>query len=1119
MPIHATDVLQHYMQLPALQQLARDLDAAGGGRHALPGLVGSQLGMVVSALFRQMGRHALLVVQDREEASQLQSDLELMLPDRLVALLPASHKRPYELATIDNANVLQRGETLNLISRAHPGELLVITYPEALFEKVVTRNTLITHTLDVHVGTDVGMDLVTEVLESYGYDQVSFVTGAGQFATRGGIIDVYSFSHDLPFRIEFLGDTVESIREFAPGTQLSTRTVDSLSIIPDFRQMVQEQRISLPEYLSPETVWFVRDVDYAIADLIKLEEKTRRHWEQLTENRDTILSEPEKLYLFGPELERQLHPFALVDVGTAATAPKGGLSLAMDAQPQPLFKKKFDLLAQHLRQRQQEGWTLYLFCDSEAQHRRLREILHELEPELVYEPVGVALSGGYEDKMLKLGIYTDHQIFERYHRFRRQRGESTTSQLTLRELMQMAPGDYITHINHGIGRFGGLTTIEVGKNKQEAVKIFYQGDDVIFVNINALHKIAKYSGKDGTAPKLSKLGSGDWARTKAKVKKKVKELAFSLVELYAKRKASKGYACQPDSYLQQELEASFLYEDTPDQEKATRDVKDDLENLTPMDRLVCGDVGFGKTEIAVRAAFKVATEGRQVAVLVPTTILALQHYNTFRERMAEFPLTIDFINRFRTAKEQKEILEKLETGKIDVLIGTHRLLAKDVKFRDLGLLVIDEEHKFGVGHKEKLRTLRANIDTLTLTATPIPRTLQFSLLGIRDLSIITTPPPNRQPVETVVTTFSKELIRDALALELKRGGQAFFVHNRVKDLQDYAHTIKELLPDIRIGIAHGQMDGDDMEDTLLRFVNREYDILVCTTIIESGLDIPNANTIIINHAHMYGLSDLHQMRGRVGRSNRKAYAYLMAPPISVLPNDARKRLQAIQEFSDMGAGLQIAMRDLDIRGAGDILGQEQSGFMEDVGYDVYHKILDESIQELKAQRGLLDEEDLETEVAECVVETDQAVMLPPDYVPQVAERLYYYRQLSEATDEPTLQRLARELIDRFGTLPPPALNLLDTVRVRWLGERLALAKITLKNDTSTLTFAPGPDDPWYQGDAFQHILLYVQQHAKTCRLKQKNDKLILALDGLKTIKDLYFALEELRPSTAASVES
>ncbi|MFN7708740.1 MAG: transcription-repair coupling factor [Sphingobacteriia bacterium] len=1104
--------LSHYLQYPGLSAFAQQL---GPGRHALTGLVGSQLACAVAALFSQLGRHGIVLVQDREEANLVLNDLEVLLPGQQVVLLPASSKRPYELSTLDNANVLQRGETLNLISRAQPGSLLVVSYPEALFEKVVTRNTLITHTLDVHRGEETGMDLIIEVLEEYGYQPVSFVTEAGQYATRGGIIDVYSFSHDLPFRIEFMGDAIESIREFAPGSQLSTRSMEQLSIIPDFRTLVQEQRISLPEYLSPDTVWYVKDPDYAVADLMKFEEKARKQWKQLTEGRDTVHTEPAQLYYAGPALEKDLRAFCLVDIGFAARPGDAGSDLSFRSQVQPLFKKKFELLVAHMAQRQAAGWQTYIYCDSEAQHRRIREILHQLDASLHYEPVRAALSGGFEDEVLKLACYTDHQIFERYHRFKKRNQAQESGHMTLRELMQLSPGDFITHINHGIGRFGGLTTVEVGKHKQEAVKIFYQDDDVIYVNINALYKIAKYSGKEGNAPRLSKLGSAEWSRTKAKVKRKVKELAFSLVELYAKRKASNGTAYAPDTYLQQELEASFLYEDTPDQERATREVKEDLESPTPMDRLVCGDVGFGKTEIAVRAAFKVATEGKQVALLVPTTILALQHYNTFQDRMADFPLTIDFINRFRSPGEQKDILKRLAEGKIDILVGTHKLLGKEVKFRDLGLLIIDEEHKFGVGHKERLRHLRETIDTLTLTATPIPRTLQFSLLGIRDLSIITTPPPNRQPVETVVSGFSKELIRDALAHELKRGGQAFFVHNRVRELEEYAALIKELLPDARIATAHGQMDGDEMENTLLRFVNREFDVLVSTTIIESGLDIPNANTIIINHAHMYGLSDLHQMRGRVGRSNRKAFAYLLCPPLAGLPNDARKRMEAIQQFSELGAGLQIAMRDLDIRGAGDILGREQSGFIADVGYDVYHKILDESIRELKAQRGL-DDEATGADTSETVVETDQPVMLPPEYVPQVAERLYYYRQLSEATDEAALQTLARELIDRFGPMPAPALNLLDTVRARWVGEQLRMAKVVLKGGSLSLTLAPGPDDLYYQSEAFHHILSYVQQHADTARLKQKNDKLVLQIKAVETVKDLYFALKHLLPEPATA---
>ncbi|MBX3102775.1 MAG: transcription-repair coupling factor [Bacteroidetes bacterium] len=1110
--MNSSKLLEPYLQHAGLRQLAQQLQDCQPCRYALKGATGSLQAVAAAALQQQLHRHLILMEQDREAAGFMLNDLEVLLPDVQVALFPAANKRPYELSSIDNANVLQRGETLNLISRLAPGELVVVTYPEALFERVINRTTLITHTLDVRVDESLGMDLLVEVLEDYGYEQAIFASQPGQFALRGGILDVFSFSHDMPYRLEFLGDTVESIREFDAGSQLSTRTVGAVSLIPDFRHhKVEEARISFLQYVHPETLWLVRSPEFAAQDLMRFTEKAHKHFEKLQQDTggSTVQSAPEKLYYSGELLLEELRRFQVIDTeigGSGQSSP----DFSLQGSPQPLFKKKFELLAQHMMSRQQAGWQQYLFCDSESQHRRLREILQQLEPQLTYIPVRAALSGGFEDSELCVSCYTDHQIFERYHRFKSRTLAKQSGHLTLRELMQMQPGDYITHINHGIGRFGGLETLKVGNHTQEAVKIFFKDDDVIYVNVNALYKISRYTGKEGHSPKLNKLGTQEWSRTKAKVKSRVKELAFNLVALYAKRKAAKGFIFSSDSYLQNELEASFLYEDTPDQERATLEVKQDMESTTPMDRLVCGDVGFGKTEVAVRAAFKAVTDGKQVAVLVPTTILALQHCNTFADRMADFPVSVDFLTRMRTAGEQKMILEKLAQGKLDIIIGTHKLLGKEVKFKDLGLLVIDEEHKFGVAAKEKLRLLRETVDTLTLTATPIPRTLQFSLLGIRDLSVISTPPPNRQPVETVVTTFSKELLRDAIAYELRRGGQVFFIHNRIKDLQDQAALIKDLVPDARITTAHGQMEGDEMENMLLRFMNREYDVLVSTTIVESGLDIPNANTIIINQAHSYGLSDLHQMRGRVGRSNRKAYAYLLAPPLSVLPTDSRKRLQAIQEFSDLGSGIQIAMRDLDIRGAGDILGSEQSGFIADVGYDVYHKILDEAIQELKASQGLTEEGYLaNTSENDCQVDTDLEVMLPPSYVPQVAERLFFYRQISEAMDEDTLVSLAKELQDRFGLLPPAALALMDTVRVRKLGQRLRFQKVTLKAGNLSLSFDPGPEDPYYQSATFQGILGYVQQQGTRTQLKQKGDRLVLQLKNVGSVKEMLFVVQEI----------
>ncbi len=1116
-------VFSAYLAQVELRGWASQLSASKDAVFSLQGLAGSQQAFVLAALLQQAGRAALVVVNEREDAQYLQNDLALLLPDIQVLFFPSSARRPYQLDHVDNANVVERAEVLFAINQSAPGQLVVVTYPEAVAEKVIERKTLVRHTLPLSVGEKPGMAFIQSMLEEYGFTATDFVYEPGQFAVRGGLIDLYTFNGEQPYRIEFDGEEIESIRSFDPESQLSSQRHDRIAIIPNIQTHLQEEaRVSLLEYISPSAVVFAQDVRFWLDETDKLMEKAQFIYGQGSERGGDISlhSTPEKLYVKIEELKAELKTFTRVELGKKRYYKGGDFHTEVwewTGKAQPLFKKEFGLLAEHLHGLQADGVHTLICCENEKQERRLTEIFQQLKPDLQLTTTSDVISEGFYDAELKLAVYTDHQIFERYHRYSSRNAFNKSKALTLKELLSLKPGDFITHMQHGIGRFAGLEKIKQGETTQEAVKIVFEGGDTLFVNVNALHKITKYAGKEAGLPKLSKLGTAEWARTTAKVKRRVKELAFDLVALYARRKTQPGMGFSPDTYMQQELEASFMYEDTPDQVKATEDIKRDMEAPHPMDRLVCGDVGFGKTEIAVRAAFKAATDGKQVAVLVPTTILALQHYRTFSERLVQLPVRVDFINRFRSATEQKDVLRELAEGKIDILIGTHRLLSKDVVYKDLGLLIIDEEHKFGVGAKEKIRAFKVSIDTLTLTATPIPRTLQFSLLGIRDLSIIATPPPNRKPVDTILTGFDSAAIRDAIAFELKRRGQVFFVHNRIKDLEEIASMIKKLVPDARVGISHGQLEGDKLEEIMENFVQGNYDVLVTTTIIESGLDISNANTIIINQAHTYGLSDLHQMRGRVGRSNRKAFCYLISPPVSTLPTDSRKRLQAIEEFNDLGSGLQVAMRDLDIRGAGDILGQEQSGYITEIGYDMYNRILDEAIRELKEEHfpELLTnaERAYQNATDDCQIETDTIALIPETYVRNVAERLAIYKRISSAANETELQTLGRELQDRFGLLPAEVLALLDTIRLRELGKALGFEKITLRGNLLKLTFLGQKDSAYFQGTVFAGIIGTIQNLKHGLQLKQNGDVLTLVGKGFNGVKEALQLLRTLQVAT------
>src|SRR5690554_2377343 len=985
----------------------------------IKGLVGSAASFVIQALFKKSENPFLLIFQDKEEAAYYLNDLEGLIGEKDVLFFPSSHRRPYQIEDVDNANVLLRAEVLNRInSRKKP--CIIVTYPEALFEKVVTRKQLDRNTLKMGVGDSLSIDFINETLFEYNFKRVDFVSEPGEFSVRGGIIDVFSFSNDNPYRIEFFGNEVDSIRSFDVETQLSIEPQKKITIIPNIEnKFVEEKRESFLEYISDKTIIFAENTELLTHQLDKIFEKAKETFAGFSS--DIKHQSPDELFLSKSAFLDKTELFTYVELsGKPVFDIKA--EFQFNTKPQPSFNKQFDLLRDNLIENQKLGYTNFLFSSSEAQSKRFDDIFQSISGEenddwKSYKSFVFPLFQGFIDEDLKIVCYTDHQIFERYHKFKIKDGYSKKQTITLKELNSLTVGDYVTHIDHGIGKFGGLQKIEVDGRMQEAIKLVYAENDIVYVSIHSLHKIAKYNGKDGTPPKIYKVGSGAWKALKQKTKARVKHIAFNLIQLYAKRRTEKGFAFAPDSYLQYELESSFIYEDTPDKNKATQDVKADMELDRPMDRLVCGDVGFGKTEVAIRAAFKAVDNGKQVAVLVPTTVLAFQHHKTFSERLKDMPVRVDYLNRFKSAKQKAETLKGLAEGKVDILIGTHQLVSKDVKFKDLGLLIVDEEQKFGVNVKDKLKTIAHNIDTLTLTATPIPRTLQFSLMAARDLSVITTPPPNRYPIETQLVSFNEEIIRDAVAYEIQRGGQVFFIHNRIENIKEVAGMIQRLVPDAKIAIGHGQLDGKKLEELMLGFMNGEFDVLVSTTIIESGLDVPNANTIFINNANHFGLSDLHQMRGRVGRSNKKAFCYFITPPYEAMTNDARKRIQALEQFTDLGSGFNIAMKDLEIRGAGDLLGGEQSGFINDIGFETYQKILTEAIEELKENefKELYAETEIKpkTYVKDTQIDSDFELLFPDEYINNITERLNLYTELNQIKDEAGLQKFESELLDRF----------------------------------------------------------------------------------------------------------
>ena len=1102
-------------------QLLNHLETLAEGSIHLKGLIGSSVALLASKIYEDLENNHVFILPDKESAAYFLNDLESIFDEKgenfhkkKILFFPTSYKRSAELENQDNVDILMRTEVLKRFGTS-TRKSVVVTYPEAVAEKVVRKAFLSKNTIKLKRGEPSSLDYMADLLMENDFERVDFVYEPGQFAIRGGIIDVFSYTNDFPYRIEFFGEEVESIRSFNPNDQLSIDKLDHITIVPNLQdRKIVEKRVPFLSFISEDSVVWFEDLKFAV-DKIGFEfDKISDRYSNADDSDEIKLYQPSEFYVDGKEFESHVKQFKTVEFGKQFYG-EPVLTLRYNNSPQPSFNKNFDLLISDLTENTKKGYLNLIFSDNVNQIKRLYAIFDDIhatkgtERGFQFETIKTSIHSGFLDHERKIACYTDHQIFERYHKFHLKEKFAGSQALTLKEIYNLQPGDYVTHIDHGVGRFDGLEKVDNNGKEQEAIRLIYKDGDLLYISIHSLHRISKFVGKEGTDPTLNRLGSNAWSALKAKTKKKVKDIAKELIKLYAERKAAEGFAFTEDTYLQHELEASFIYEDTPDQFKATQDAKKDMEAPHPMDRLVCGDVGFGKTEVAIRAAFKAVTDSKQVAVLVPTTILALQHYKTFSERLEEFPCKVEYINRFKLTKEQTEIKKQLKEGKIDILIGTHRLIGKDIEFKDLGLMIIDEEQKFGVAAKEKLKGLKVNVDTLTLTATPIPRTLQFSLMGARDLSIINTPPPNRYPVLTELKSFSEEVIRDAINYEVDRGGQVFFVHNRVQNIEEVADMIRRFCPDVSIAIGHGQMDGKKLENIMLNFIEGKYDILLATTIIESGLDIPNVNTIIINEAQNFGLSDLHQLRGRVGRSNRKAFCYLLSPPLTTLTPEARKRLKAIEEFSELGSGFNIAMRDLDIRGAGNILGAEQSGFISEIGFEMYHKILDEAVMELKETefKELYSEELNKEYVKECQIETDMALLFTDDYITNITERLSLYKELDNIQEEVELQQFRLRLIDRFGPMPPQTEELIQTIRLRWYAKEIGFEKIVLKSEKMVGYFISNQESPFYRSEKFTNTLRFVQQNPALCRMKEQKDKLTLTFLNIKTILDAIKVLK------------
>lgn len=1112
------DVLESYCHSTKIKNIIKLLNDPKKQSYLFQDWAGAQLCFVLSAVFKNLNRDQLFIANTKEDAAYIQNTLSEILKECEVHFFPDSFRRPAKFEEIDKHNAVQRIEIVNKIFGNLTGSSIVVTYPEAIFEKVVHPEVLLNSRIDVKVNEKLDIDTAVDILVEFGFERVDFVYEPGQFSIRGGIVDIFSFGNEWPYRVELFDEEVESIRSFDPSTQLSIRKIGAVRIVPNVHQKFSQQdKTLLTDILSVDTFIWIQDNSFLLEKVQDCFENLKKFSETLEfmNNEELKKIVADRAFEYPGEILRKVKAFKNVHLSLQNPLPDNMEIVSLKGKAQPVFNKNFSLLAKQLKDNSKISYENYIFSDNPKQIDRFKAIFRDIDPKVQFHAIHGSIHSGFSDEDLKIACYTDHQIFERFHRYKLKQGFTKDQAISLKLLRELQPGDYVVHIDHGVGKYSGLEKIEINGHAQESVRLIYQNNDILYVSIHSLHKISRYIGKDGEPPRLDKIGSDAWKALKRKTKSKIKDIAKELIKLYAQRKASQGFAFEPDNYLQTELEASFIYEDTPDQYKATQEVKEDMMKSYPMDRLICGDVGFGKTEVAVRAAFKAITNGKQVAVLVPTTILALQHYHTFKSRLDEFGVKINYLNRFKTTKEKKEIFKQLADGSLELIIGTHALLNKDIKFKDLGLLVIDEEQKFGVAAKEKLRSLKVNVDTLTLTATPIPRTLQFSLMAARDLSIIKTPPPNRQPIYTERRVFSEELIKEAVYYEVNRGGQVFLVHNRVKSLPDMAAMVRRMCPDVKVGIAHGQMEADKLEKTLTDFIAAEFDVLVCTNIIETGLDISNANTIIINNAHQYGMSDLHQLRGRVGRSNRKAFCYLFAPPLSVLTDEARKRLKTLEEFSDLGSGFDIAMKDLDIRGAGNLLGAEQSGFIADIGYETYQKILEEAIIELKETdfKELFSEE-LEKErkfVRDVEIDTDIEMLIPDHYVNSIQERLSLYKALDDISNEEDLNAYIERMRDRFGPVPPQVFELLTGIRLKWIAKSLGFEKITLKNNTLRCYFVMNPQSSYFESTIFTNLLKIVSESINkiNLNLKQTQSNLLLMCEGVSNLTEAWQILNKL----------
>ncbi|MBQ7490354.1 MAG: transcription-repair coupling factor [Bacteroidales bacterium] len=1117
---------------PLLPTIKENFSALGAcGRIGLSGLAGASYPLLVKALLASpLSSHQIFVFPEREEALYFYHDLEKLFDDidkplseKSVHYFPCSYRRIHKIDETDNANIKFRSEIINKFI-TQSGNYIIVTYPEAIAEKLVSRKYLQTNSHKLRCGEALSIDALLDFLYKFNYTQVDFVCEPGEFAWRGGIFDIFSYSEEYPYRLELDGDDISSIRFFDPSTQLSIKEVDTLQIIPKVSSTeIVEQRISFFDFIGDNATVWLKNIPQIKNELETNYKKIVKEYEETADNATIKQFTPEQLFIDGSQFLKSIINYKTVEINSQ-TFENYALTLDLGITPQNSFSKNTDMLFDEWIDNYEKGYKTVFLCENEHQIERMNRILTDnlskfnwqnqtnYTLEQLYEPSTFVLYEGFRDEAGKLCVYTDHQIFEKYYRFDVRSKYKKSEAFTLKEIYDLQPGDYVVHVDHGIGIYSGLQKMDINGKEQEVIKLTYKDGDLLYISIHSLHKISKYVGKDGTPPTLHRLGSGTWDKVKERTKRRVKELAVDLIKLYAKRKTQKGFAFSEDNYLQTELEASFMFEDTPDQLKTTNEVKADMESEHPMDRLICGDVGFGKTEVAIRAAFKAVCDSKQVAVLVPTTVLALQHFTTFNERLHNMPCKVDYINRFKSTKQIKESLKRLEEGQTDIVIGTHRILSKDVKFKDLGLLIIDEEQKFGVGAKEKLRELKTNVDTLTMSATPIPRTLQFSLMGARDISVIATPPPNRYPIQTEIHVFNEELIRDAVSYELSRGGQVFIVHNKIQNIKDIADMVKRLVPDARVAVGHGQMDGEVLEKTMLDFIDGGYDVLVSTTIVESGLDITNANTIIINDAQNYALNMLHQLRGRVGRNNRKAFCYLLIRSFEELNDQARKRLKAIEDYSEIGSGLQIAMRDLDIRGAGDILGAEQSGFIHEIGFETYQKILTEAITELQETVDFQDIKIADNSALlqrECILETDIGAMFPTEYISSVSERMSLYKELDNIKTDEQLEKFRQKVVDMFGPLPREAEELIQLVPLRRKAASYYFDKISIKRNTFTGYFIANSDSHFYQSDLFSKILLFMQKNHPQVQIKEKDKKLLLIIKNIPTIKAAMHWLEKL----------